>query len=493
MSDWGATHSTIPSANNGLDQEMPVAQYYGEPLLQAIEAGNVTEFTIDDKVTRILTAMFTAGLFDNPNDGALTNNVTSVEHNALARSLAGEATVLLQNLGILPLDKTNPGNIAVIGSAAYASVITGGGGSGSVIPYYQITPLQGIVTGLGYEWVSPTRPSNCSLDIGYDYYQPTGDWAAAGSSPEDCCAQCAVQLACMAFAYTSGTCYFKPNSDGRKVNPSVTSGNCTAWPGPNLPSNVVYNDGADLTAAAEAAAAADVAIVVIATTSSEGSDRPNLTFPNGQDDLVWAVAAAQPNTIVVMINPGAVLTPWSEAVQAVLSMFLPGQEEGNALADVLFGDVDPGGRLPLTFPNIENEVNFTQAQYPGLPADNPLVAVYSEMLEIGYRYYQSHNIQPKFAFGHGLSYTTFDYSNLNVNGRTVTFDVTNSGTRTGYEVPQMYLRFPPKAGEPPLQLKGFTKLSLTAGQSQQVTFNVQVCDDDDNDYSAFGFNFLVNF
>jgi beta-glucosidase len=157
------------------------------------------------------------------------------------------------------------------------------------------------------------------------------------------------------------------------------------------------------------------------------------------------------------------------------------------LADVLFGDVDPGGRLPLTFPNIENEVGFTWSQYPGLPIYNPLNANYTEMLEIGYRYYQSHNIQPKFAFGHGLSYTTFSYSNLAVNGRNVTFEVSNTGARTGYEVPQMYLSFPASAGEPPLQLKGFKKLQLAPGETATVAFAVQDRDLSIWDTSAYAF------
>jgi beta-glucosidase len=475
MSDWGATHSTIPSALAGLDQEMPDNQYFGQALIDAIQAGNVSESTLDDKVLRILTPMFIAGLFDNPNTGNIANNVTSVAHNELARSLAGKATVLLQNYGILPLNAQTVGKIAVIGSAAFAGVITGGGGSGSVVPYYQVTPLQGVVEAMGGTWTPPPpRPATCTMEEGIDYYQP-GNPSAPGTSAQDCCAQCAALSNCQSFAFSSGnTCWFKPNADGRRVAPGVTAGNCT-YPIPPmpLPANVLYDDGSNLTSAAATAAAADIAIVVVATTSSEGTDRPNLDFPNGQDDVVFAVAAAQPNTIVVCINPGAVLTPWSSEVQAVLAMFMPGQEEGHAMADVLFGDVDPGGRLPLTFPNIENEVNFTQAQYPGLPADNPLIADYTEMLEIGYRYYQTHDIQPKFAFGHGLSYSTYTYSNLQVNGRNVSFDVTNDGSRTGYEVPQMYLGFPASAGEPPLQLKGFTKLQLTAGQTTTVTFTVQ--------------------
>jgi beta-glucosidase len=278
--------------------------------------------------------------------------------------------------------------------------------------------------------------------------------------------------ACAAFTFQLDTCYFHPNANGRTANPLATSGNCSYPPLPNLPPNILYDDGSNLTSAAAAAAQAAVAIVVVATTSSEGSDRPNLNF-GSQDDLVFAVAAAQPNTIVVTINPGAVLTPWSEQVNAVLAMFMPGQEEGNAIADVLFGEVDPGGRLPVTFPNIENEVNFTLAQYPGLPTNNPLIANYTEMLEIGYRWYQTHNVQPKFAFGHGLSFTTFAYSNLAVSGRDITFTVANNGSRAGYEVPQLYLTFPASAGEPPLQLKGFQKLSLDAGASTTVTFTVQ--------------------
>lgn len=430
-----------------------------------MQSGQVSESTFDDKVLRILTAMFTIGMFDNPNNGSITNNVTSVAHNELARSLSSQATVLLQNYGILPLDPTSVGTVAVIGNAASAGVITGGGGSGSVVPYYQVTPLQGIT-----EALSPGVVGQCTFDVGYDYYQPYNP-SSPGKSAQDCCNQCANYPGCNAFSYealdNNGTCWFKPNSSGRRVNPAVTAGNCS-----NPMRNVLFDDGSNFTNSALVASQASVAIVVIAATSSEGSDRPNLLFPGDQDALVYAVAAAQPNTIVVMINPGVVLTNWSSEVQAVVAMFMPGQEEGHALADVLFGAVDPGGRTPLTFPNIENEVNFTQAQYPGLPASNPVNAYYTEMLEIGYRYYQSHNVNPKFAFGHGLSYTTFSYTNLQVSGREVTFDVTNTGDRTGYEVPQMYLRFPVEAGEPPQQLKGFTKIQLAPGNTATVSFFV---------------------
>jgi len=379
----------------------------------------------------------------------------------------------LQNLGALPLDAENVGKVAVIGSAAFTDPVTGGGGSGSVTPYYHVTPLQGISERLGPGY---NRPATCSVEKEVSYNLRASPFVLVSSQTE-CCDQCTAWNSCNFWTLKGNKCYLMSRIEGKFDDPLATSGACA------LPTNIVYNDGQNLTAAAEVAAQADVVIAVVATTSMEGVDRPGLAYPGNQDAMVSAVAAANPNTIVVCINPGAVLTPWSEEVQAVVAMFMPGQEEGHALADVLFGDVDPGGRLPVTFPNIENEVRFTPQQYPGIPVDFPLNANYSEMLEIGYRWYQSHNVQPKFAFGHGLSYSTYSYSGLSVSGRNVSFSVTNTGSRTGYEVPQMYLRFPESAGEPPLQLKGFTKLNLTAGETASVTFTVR-----DRDLSIWDVN-----
>ena len=192
-----------------------------------------------------------------------------------------------------------------------------------------------------------------------------------------------------------------------------------------------------------------MAIVFLSTTSSEGSDRPNLSFPDDQNKMLEAVAQAQRKTIAVMVNPGAVLTPWSDGVAAALTMFMPGLEMGNALSDILYADVNPSGRLPLTFPNRDNEVNFTQAQYPGVKVPTGLQSTYTEKLEVGYRWYDAHGVTPKFAFGHGLSYSSFEYSDLQVSGLTVSFSVKNTGTRAGNEIPQMYVGFPESAGEPP--------------------------------------------
>merc|ERR1712048_369205 len=145
---------------------------------------------------------------------------------------------------------------------------------------------------------------------------------------------------------------------------------------------------------------------------------------------------------------------------------------GNALSDILYGDVNPSGRLPLTFPNRDNEVNFTQSQYPGVKVPTGLQSTYTEKLEVGYRWYDAHGVTPKFAFGHGLSYSSFEYSHLQVSGLTVSFTVKNTGTRAGNEIPQMYVGFPESAGKPPQVLRGFEKINLAAGATQKVSFKL---------------------
>jgi len=242
--------------------------------------------------------------------------------------------------------------------------------------------------------------------------------------------------------------------------------------------NVTYINSKSTDAAAALARQVDVAIVFVATTSSEGGDRGSLSLPGNADALVSAVAAAQPKTVVVVHCPSAVLTPWSGSVAGVISAFLPGQEDGNAIANVLFGDVNPSGRMPVTFPvNAQQIPVNTPAQYPGINDQSE----YSEKLLVGYRWYDARNVDPQWAFGHGLSYTTFEYSNLKVAGSagagfTVTADIKNTGGRAGAEVAQLYLGFPASAGEPPKLLKGFQKVNIQAGQAQTVTFKLGAAD-----------------
>jgi len=248
------------------------------------------------------------------------------------------------------------------------------------------------------------------------------------------------------------------NSDGRQSG-TVPPANGTV--------TINYYYGNDAGVAAQMAQKADLAICVLATSSSEGSDRPNLALPNQQVSICQAVGKVQ-KTIAIVINPGAVLTDWDVDVDALLVTFMPGQEEGNAIADVLFGDVNPSGKLPVTFPNVENEVGFKQDEYPGVN----LQTYYREELNVGYRWYATHGVKPKYPFGFGLSYSNFTLSDLAVTGRSVSANIQNTGSKAGAEVVQLYIGFPASAGEPPIQLKGFQKVQLTAGQQQKVTFTV---------------------
>ena len=249
----------------------------------------------------------------------------------------------------------------------------------------------------------------------------------------------------------------------------------TSRAGGGVTINYAQGDGASVAAAVQQASNSAVAIVCVGQQTSEGSDRSSLSLPNGQDTLISAVAAANPHTIVVMYESSATLMPWASQVAGIVMAWYPGQENGNALAQVLFGDVNPSAKLPVTIPASSNQVpTSTTAQWPGINGH----AAYSEGLEIGYRWYDTNNVTPLFPFGFGLSYTTFGYSNLTVSAVSpsgqvqISFDLKNTGTLTGAEVPQLYLGFPTAAGEPPKLLKGFQKISLLPGQTQHVTFSL---------------------
>ena len=225
------------------------------------------------------------------------------------------------------------------------------------------------------------------------------------------------------------------------------------------------------------AKSSSVAVVFANDQESEGADRSNLSLPSNQDQLIEAVAQANPRTIVVLNTGAPVLMPWVKQVQGIVEAWYPGQEDGNAIAAVLFGDVNPSGKLPMTFPASDSQVPAnTQAQYPGVNDES----AYSEGLDVGYRYYDANNLTPLFPFGYGLSYTSFSYSNLSLspasgpfNGTvTVSATLKNTGSRSGADVAQVYVSFPSSAGEPPKQLKGFQKVSLAAGQSQTVSFKL---------------------
>ncbi len=228
--------------------------------------------------------------------------------------------------------------------------------------------------------------------------------------------------------------------------------------------------------AAQAASNADVAVVFANDKTSEGTDRTSLALPGEQDALIEAVAAANPHTVVVLNTASAVTMPWLKDVRSVLEMWYPGQQYGTALASLLFGDVNPSGKLPVTFPAGDKQGPWGQntQQYPG---DGTNVA-FSEGLQVGYRWYDANGEQPLFPFGYGLSYTTFGYSNLTltpgVGTMTVSFDVTNTGTVPGAEVPQVYVGSPATPTVPMAvrALGGFGRVSLDPGQTRHVTIQV---------------------
>jgi beta-glucosidase len=394
MSDWGATHSTIASANAGLDQEMPSGRYYGEALERAAQNGGVGMAILDDHVRRILVTMFRFGLFDKQQPGNWSTNVRSAAHAIFSRQVAEQGTVLLKNQGdVLPL--ASPSSIAVIGAAGGTKPLAEGGGSSHVVAPYVVSPLDGIRKRAG------------------------------------------------------------------------------------KPSQVSYADGSDVAQAAREARAASVAIVLASAPQSEGFDRPNLELPGSQDQLISAVAAANPNTVVVLNTGGAVLMPWINEVRAVVEAWYPGQEDGNAIAAILFGGVNPAGKLPLTFPGAATEIpTATPQQWPGVNG----TSTYSEKLDVGYRWYDANGVEPLFPFGYGLSYTTFRVSRLTVtpgklppalgprsSSVIATVSVTNTGHRAGAEVVQAYVHQPPKNGEPPRDLCSFAKVFLQPGQTRRVT------------------------
>jgi len=223
-----------------------------------------------------------------------------------------------------------------------------------------------------------------------------------------------------------------------------------------------------------------VSIVVVSTYSEEGSDRTSLTFDPlsqicdlaapGQDNLIQVISAVSTKTVVAMTAPGAVLTPWRNSVQSILWGGLPGQEYGHALADVVFGSINPSGRMTVTLPNSDNEVGFTPSEYPGIKKEGD----YDEGMLIDYRWYTAHGVTPAFPFGHGLSYTTFSYSSLSASAKEVSVTVTNTGSVAGTEVAQLYLGFPTAANTPPLQLKGFAKSKLLQPtESQEMIFKLK--------------------
>lgn len=430
---------------------------------------------VDESVIRILTPMFAVGLFDDVNNNTLDNNVLSEDHNRFARTLSSASHVLLKNDdSTLPLKKSKS-KIAIFGKSALEPVVAGGG-SGAVTPPYVISPLMGIANALGIS-IPDSNAFSCNTTklIKNARIKQFGCLSGPGASPEDCCSKCGKLSSCHTFSYEDGKCGFYPNSNELKFEGGGVVGECvkpvpsSEWRCNDAGVCIAYHDGQDLESATALALEADYNIVAISQFAKEGSDRENLSFdvtktsqtcqvvPMHQNELVATIASTDKTTIVTISAPGAVLLPWKDDVDAIVIGFMPGQEYGNALADVVFGDVNPSAKLTLTIPNKENEINFSAIQYPGILNEE----VYLERSLIDYRWYTSKGVTPAYPFGHGLSYTSFEYSQMTIDkaidSRKVTITIKNIGNVVGCEVVQLYIQFPKETMSPPLQLKGFHK------------------------------------
>jgi beta-glucosidase len=416
MSDWGAVYG-VDSARNGLDQQsaaqLDEKAWFDEPLKQAVHDGQLPAVRVSDMARRILRSMFAVGLFENPPE---PTRLDYEAHAAVSQRAAEAGIVLLKNENHLLPISGKTARIAVIGGKADLGVWSGAGSS-QVLPAATERAIRFRASGEG------PVPGNKEL---------TGILRMQTLHPS------APLQAIRALA---------PNSV------------------------VSFDSGEYPESAAALAHSAEVAIVFASQWMLEFYDVPSLRLPGGQDELIRAVIAANPRTIVVLETGGPVLMPWLDQAAAVIEAWYPGIRGGEAIANVLFGVVNPSGHLPITFP--AGTANLPQAEVVGinLPIGNSVTVDYNSAgSDVGYRWYARQGTEPLFPFGFGLSYTTFSYGKLEVRGGqtlTMSFDVTNTGSRSGADVPQAYLTS--AAGSRVLRLIGFNRLELAPGETRRVT------------------------
>jgi beta-glucosidase len=496
--DFNATHSTVAAAKAGLDQEQPGSLYFGHRLVAAVNAGRVPRRLVDDAAVRIATQLYRFRLFSDYPIPAPRRIVTDAADAGVAQRIAEQSVVLLKDANrALPL--TGTGSVAVIGPAAAGATTTAGGGTATVRSPGTVTPLAGLQAAapagvrVSYSPGLPTANQLRSI--------PAADLSPAYPSDGRTSAYRATLTAPETGTYVFGlqpNLYYKPVSlsidgtplltdpDSPPLGPYTASIHLTAGRSYRLAisdqaSGLLWATPSDIApkvdAAASAAAHAASAVVVVADgQESEAADRASLTLPSAQDDLVRAVAAANPHTVVVVEAGAAVVMPWLSEVSAVVDQWYSGQADGAALAAVLFGAVNPSGHLPVTFPATLSQVPAaTPRQFPGVAGK----AHYSEGTNIGYRWWADTHHRPLFPFGFGLSYTSFRYHRpvLRVTsgpgGPVVKIRavVSNTGRRDGADVAQVYLGSP-AAGEPIRQLEGYRRVAVPAGKSATVEFRL---------------------
>ena len=434
ISDWGGTHDTDQAINNGLDLEFGTwtnglnmsssnsydTYYLADPYLAKLRSGEASEDILNDKAGRVLKLIFRTAM----NSKKPAGSMRSPEHYEAARKIAGEGIVLLKNDNkVLPIDLNKTKKLLVVGENAI-KMMTVGGGSSSLKVQHECTPLEGILAAVGDK-------AEVVYERGY-VGDVTGDY--------------------------NGVVTGQDLSESRSEEKLI----------------------ADAVAAAKEA---DAVIFIgglnkAAHQDCEDSDRYGLELPYAQDKTIEALAAVNPNLTVVIVSGNAVAMPWVDKVNGIMETWFSGSQTGHALADVLFGKVNPSGKLPFTFP-VKLEDNAAHALNAYDPED--LSVEYKEGIFVGYRWAEKEQIKPLFAFGHGLSYTTFGYgeakaakATMKENGTlAVSVDVTNTGDVAGKEVVQLYIGDnEASVARPVKELKGFRKIALEPGQKQTVTFEI---------------------
>ena len=430
ISDWGGVHNTEEAIANGLDLEFGTGtngldSKYGQsydaynlalPYEERLKDGRASMEVLNDKVRRVLRLNFRTALNSNKPSGSLC----SPEHYAAARKIAGEGIVLLKNEdNILPLDLEKTKKILVVGENAIKKM-TVGGGSSSLKAQYECTPIVGLREAVGDK-------AEIVYQRGY-----VGDLLRTYNNVD------------------TGIDLTDPRSEEQLIADAVAE-----------------------------AADADVVLFFGGLNKSkgqdaEGRDRLSMALPYAQDKVIEALAEVNDNVVVLIVSGNAVEMPWVDKVNGIVETWFLGTQTGHAIADVLLGKVNPSGKLPFTFP-VKLEDNGAHAL--NAYHKDSLTVEYKEGLFVGYRWAEKHQIKPLFAFGHGLSYTTFEYGEAKCrksgSGFKVSVDVTNTGSREGKEIVQLYISDEESSLERPVkELKGFKKISLAPGETKKVTFEI---------------------
>ncbi|WP_345950207.1 glycoside hydrolase family 3 C-terminal domain-containing protein [Mucilaginibacter sp. PAMB04274] len=424
ISDWGAVHNTQQALWNGTDIEMGTdlslgdkpdyrKYFLGDTVLALVKAGKTPEYLINDKVRRILYVMIKTHVIDKQRKKGTFN---TKEHQQTAQKIAEEGIVLLKNQNnILPLAPAVK-SIAVIGFNANRPQALGGGSS-QIKALYEVTALDGL---------KKQAAKGVKITYAQGYKIERGAKADAGMIQEAANAAAKADVAIVVGGWTHGYDYNK-------------------W--------------------------ADNAY------DAEDTDKPDMNMPFGQDELIKAVLKANPKTVVVLLGGGPIdMTQWAQNAPGIIQAWYPGMEGGTALANIIYGKTNPSGKLPMTFPKtLADAPDHKLGEFPA--SKDGVNVYYNDDIYVGYRYFDTYKVEPQFAFGYGLSYTTFAYSGLQVktqgNTATVTFTVTNTGKKAGAEIAQVYVKQQQSLlPRPEKELKAFDKVFLQPGEKKQVTLSL---------------------